>query len=231
VTAADRKRTLLHFALASAAAVGGVVAAAAQFPGGFDWVYMVISKLGSRTQNPAGGVWLSVALIASVLLLWPVSRVLASASSPGDRPRVAAAVLRLGLVGGVVLGVEGLFGLELSRLGRKAHEIVALLTFLGLYGGVLGLFIHRAQRSAAFLVPALLVLLPLCAVAITQLMLYLGQRDLGWVNVSWRELGVPFWLSFAFWQWLAVAFLGLGIGVLVLARVTEPASPTATMTP
>jgi hypothetical protein len=42
-----------------------------------------------------------------------------------------------------------------------------------------------------------------------------GSRQ---VNSDWRAMGVPFWLSFAFWQWLAVAMLGTGFGHLVLAR-------------
>lgn len=222
---AERKRALLLFTLATAAAVTGVAGAVTHFPGGFDWVYMVISRLGSRTQNPVGGVWLSAGLLAAVALLWPVARVIAGPLRTRDaragRP-AAAIALRLGLLGGAVLGLEGLLDLELSKLARKAHEIVALVTFLSLYGGVLGLYVHRIRRTAAFVWPALLVLLPLCAVAITQAVLYVSQRDLGWVNVGWRELGVPFWLSFAFWQWLAVAFLGAGIGVLVAVREPAP---------
>ncbi len=35
-------------------------------------------------------------------------------------------------------------------------------------------------------------------------------------------MGVSFWLSFAFWQWLAVAFLWLGLGHLLwLSRHME----------
>jgi hypothetical protein len=37
-------------------------------------------------------------------------------------------------------------------------------------------------------------------------------------------MGVPVWLSFAFWQWLAVAFLGLGLGYLVVASGRSAAS-------
>jgi hypothetical protein len=122
--------------------------------------------------------------------------------------------------------LEGLFVLELSRRIPKSHEILALVTFLGFYGGVLGLYVHRIRQAISFLPPALMVLLPLCAVGVSQLVLYFDQRDLGWVETSWRELGVPFWLSFAFWQWLAVLFLGLGIGYLLVARApAEPDTP------
>jgi hypothetical protein len=82
--------------------------------------------------------------------------------------------------------------------------------------GVMGFYYHRVRHAASSLWPALLVVLPLCAVGLSQLALYFDQRDLGWVNTAWREMGVPVWLSFAFWQWLAVWFLGLGLGYLVL---------------
>ncbi|MGH7481147.1 MAG: hypothetical protein ACRELV_03260, partial [Longimicrobiales bacterium] len=59
---------------------------------------------------------------------------------------------------------------------------------------------------------------PLVAVGVTQLALYLDQRDLGWVDAGWRAMGVPLWLSFAFWQWLAVALLWVGLGFLLWVR-------------
>jgi hypothetical protein len=215
---AERNRAGRFFAGACAVLVGGVATAAATFPGGFDWVYMVISKLGSRTHNPVGGLVLSASLLAAVCLLWPVAGVLGRCGGAGQRPVLATAALRVGLVGGGLLALEGLIGLDLTRIGRKGHELVALFTFLGLYGGVLGLYLHRIRRSGAFVLPALVVVLPLCAVAATQGALYFGQRDLGWVDTAWREMGVPFWLSFAFWQWMAVVFLVTGLGWLLLFR-------------
>ena len=52
------------------------------------------------------------------------------------------------------------------------------------------------------------------AIAITELWLYLEQRDVGWVDTNWREKGLPIWLSFAFWQWLSIALLWVGLGML-----------------
>ncbi len=46
------------------------------------------------------------------------------------------------------------------------------------------------------------------------LWLYLTQRELGWVDASWREKGIPIWLSFAFWQWWMIASLWVGLGML-----------------
>ncbi len=209
------KRALLLYGVASLTLILGVTAATVQFPGGFDWVYTVISRLGSRTHNPDGAPWLLGSLLAAVALLWPVTNILNDAHA---RPRVAITALRIGLIGGALLAVEGLFMLDLSVITRKGHEIVALATFLGLYTGVLGLYLHRIRNYTASLLPALLVILPLCAVGFSQLALYFDQRDLGWVDTAWREMGVPFWLSFAFWQWMAVAFLGMGLGYLVTIR-------------
>jgi len=219
VSKTDWNRALLLYAAAALTVVAGVAVAASRFPGGFDWVYTVISRLGSQRHNPDGAVWLSLSLLVAVFLLWPVARLLgrgAASEDPGPQRSIAA--LRLGLAGAALLALEGLLTLDLSRIARKGHEAVALATFLGMYGGVLGLYLHRLRQSASFLWPALLVVVPILAVGLSQMALYLDQRDLGWVDTAWREMGIPFWLSFAFWQWLAVAFLGIGLGVLVAVR-------------
>jgi hypothetical protein len=231
----DRDRALVYFGAASAAVITGVAVAAARFPGGFDWMYTVISRLGSQTHNPDGAVWLAVSLLCATILLWPVARHLGRVSGAGGvRPALPLIALRVGLVGGGLLAVESLLMLDLSRIGRKGHEALALATFLGLYGGVMGFYYHRVRHAASSLWPALLVVLPLCAVGLSQLALYFDQRELGWVHTAWREMGVPVWLSFAFWQWLAVWFLGLGLGYLVLwepRRRIGASGPTARASP
>jgi hypothetical protein len=219
----SQRRALALFGAAAAAIVLGVAVAAARFPGGFDWAYTVISRLGSPRHNPGGAHWLTGSLLAAALLLWPVVNHLArSAGAPARAPIMA---LRLGLLGALLLGLEGLLALDLSRLHRKGHELVALVTFAAFYAGVLGLHLQRVWAGVARLWGAALVVAPLCAVGASQLALYLGQRDLGWVNTGWRELGVPVWLSFALWQWLAVAFLGLGLAHLLLADRTRGGRP------
>jgi len=215
----------MHFGAAVLVLAGGVGAAAMHFPGGYDWMYVVISRLGSRSHNPTGALWLSGSLLVAVCLLWPVTNFLArGGSGASGSSRLAVAALRLGLLGGGLLALEGAFSLELSRFARKGHEAVALLTFGGLYAGVLGLYIGRLRQRVRSAWPALMVLVPLCAVALSQITLYFDQRNLGWVNTGWRELGIPFWLSFAFWQWLAVALLGAGLGYLVVfgSSAAEP---------
>jgi hypothetical protein len=223
----DRHRALLCYVAAAVTIILGVAAAAVRFPGGFDWAYTVVSRLGSSKHNPEGAIWLSGSLLAAVVLLWPVAGHLGRTSGAGrGGPGVSIAALRVGLVGGGLLALEGLLSLDLARIGRKGHELLALITFAGLYWGVLGLYLHRIRSAPSSLWPALLVVLPLCAVGASQLALYFDQRELGWVNTGWRELGVPLWLSFAFWQWLAIAFLGSGLGLLVATRESDRARET-----
>lgn len=226
----DRTGALVAFGAAALSVALGVAFAARHFPGGFDWAYTVISRLASERRNPDGAVWLSAGFFAGMLLLWPVAGHLARVSGAG-RPdeagparasaRIPALALRLGVLGGILLGLEGLLGLDLSVVHRKGHEALALLTFLGFYGGVLGLHVYRIRHVGASVWPALLVFLPLCAVGVSQVVLYFDQRDLGWVDTEWREMGIPVWISFAFWQWLAVGFLTFGLGYLVVARWRE----------
>lgn len=212
----SRRFALLSFSVAATAAAAGIVYAFARFPGGYDWAYTVISKLASVRQNPDGARWLAGSLLVAVAFLWPVARYFGRTyGREGALPRAAVVTLKVGLVGAALLGLEGTFVLEYSRRVDNAHEAVALVTFLGFYGGVLGLFAHRIRSGVRHALPALSVVLPLVAVGVSQLILYLDQRDLGWVGPDWRAMGVPVWLSFAFWQWLAVLFLGVGLGYLV----------------
>jgi hypothetical protein len=215
----ERTGALALYATAITILVVGGVAAAGMFPGGFDWTYRVISALASRKHNPDGAMWFAGALAVGMALLWPVATYLGQPlGRSGDRPRISLTALRFGLACGALLGIERLFIEDLSGTVRKAHELLALLTFVGLYWGMLGFYVDRLRQAPALAWPGLLVVLPLLAVGSSQLALYFGQRNLGWVDVTWRELGVPLWLSFAFWQWVAVALLLLALGHLVFSR-------------
>lgn len=206
---------------------GGAFLAARSYPAGFDWQYTVMSALASRKHNPAGYMWFAAGLSLSMLLLWPyvtaLGQRLRAMLAPGAGPGLALTAFRIGIVCAALLGVERLTIYDLSRLLYKGHEVIALFAFLGLYGGVFGLLVQLARRQQAFVVPVLLVASPLLAIGLNQLWLYLAQRDLGWVDTSWRAMGIPVWHSFAFWQWLAIVFLWAGAGLLGwAARRTQP---------
>jgi hypothetical protein len=198
------------FALALVTFWAGVVMAAQFFPDApFDWMYRVVSELASRKHNPQGGQWFSGALGLSMLALWPAASQLRD--TVGDR-RWPVIALRAGILFGMAVGVERLAFVRFSSLVNNGHEALAVGAFAGLYTGMLGLYWQRIRRGWT---GALMVAAPLAAIFITQIVIYFDQRDLGWVDHGWREIGVSPWLSFAFWQWIAVALLWVGLGHLL----------------
>ncbi|MEN8170795.1 MAG: hypothetical protein ABFS08_11290 [Pseudomonadota bacterium] len=195
---------------------------ASHYPGGYDWFYTVVSDLASQKHNPAGSIWFAGALSLSMVLLWPyVSTLKQGMRSSLSASRYTIGALRLGLICGALVGIERLLVHDISAWLHKSHEAVALITFLCWYFGIIGLLIQVMLRHRIYAFPALIVVFPLLAIGITDFLLYLEQRDLGWVDASWREMGVPIWLSFAFWQWLAVGFLWVGLGLLLMAFSDE----------
>ena len=115
--------------------VGGALLAAQDYPGGFDWQYTVASALMSQKHNPRGSFWFAISLSLSLLLLWPY---VSSLQHGLSRSRLAIAALRLGLVCGILLGMERFLIHDLSHWLYKGHEALALLSFIGLYIGILG---------------------------------------------------------------------------------------------
>lgn len=201
----------------------GSILAAHHYPGGFDWPYTVASALASQKHNPAGSAWFSGALTLAMMLLWPYVSALRKRQGPAPTVLVKFSIgaLRTGLVSGILLGLERLLIHDLSALVYKAHEIFGLFTFFGLYFGIIGLLVHAMLRQRSYVFTLLFVVSPLLAIGITQFWLYLDQRDLGWIDISWRAMGTPVWLSFAFWQWLAIGFLWAGLGLLWFTRVRK----------
>jgi hypothetical protein len=208
------------------ALVFGGVLAARQYPGGFDWAYTVASALASQKHNPTGSFWFSGGFILSMVLLWPYVSSLKQSLGLSLSPtaKFAIGALRVGLICGALLAAERLLIKDLSDWVYKAHEILALLFFLGLYIGVLVLLIQAMLRQRIYFLPIFFVAGPLIAIGITQFWLYFNQRDLGWVDTSWREMGIPLWLSFAFWQWLAIGGLWVSMGVLSFISIEESRS-------
>ena len=194
----------------------GSMLAASRFPGGFDWAYTVASALASQKHNPQGSFWFAGALTLAMALLWPYVSALKQRQDSTHPELVTFAIiaLRTGLLSGALLGLERLLIRDLSAHFYKTHEVLGLFTFFGLYFGIIGLLVHVMLRQRVYIFTLMLIVSPLLAICITQFWLYLDQRDLGWVDTGWRAMGIPVWLSFAFWQWLAIGFLWLGLGLL-----------------
>jgi len=201
----------------------GLMMSVLNYPGGFDWFYTVASALASKKHNPDGHVWYAAGLALSMFLLWPyvssLKNSLCSSKTSGND--IAMGALRVGLVSGVLVGVEKLLVVGFSDWINKAHEVLALFTFLGMYLGIVTMLVRIMMRQRIYAFAVVFVLIPLIAIGILQFWLYLDQRHLGWVDTSWREKGIPIWLSFAFWQWLAIGFLWAGLGILNVCQLRD----------
>ena len=213
-----QRRALAFYIVGTAILAVGIPCAAVRYPGTFDWMYTVISALASRKHNPEGAAYFAAALAGAMACLWPVVTQL---TRDGAAPRGVTRALRVGVVCGVFVGLERLVFYHFSSHVRKGHEIVALVAFLAFYGGVVGLYVHRVRLRRAFLLPAVVVVVPLLGVGLRELVLYLAQRGVGWADYDWRGQNTPLWLSFAWWQWLAAGLLWLAVGHLLVTRANS----------
>lgn len=204
------------YVLATAVLVLGMVAAAHRFPVPFDWTNAVISALASRKHNPGGAAWFAGALVLAMVLLWPLVRTVAPLPNQrSGRLTVVGVALRVGLLAGALVGMERLVFFHFSLVVRKGHELLALVAFLTLYGGVLGAYARQIRAGLVSRWLVLPVVVPLVASGVGELVLYLLQRDTGWADHDWRGTGTPWWLRFAVWQWLAAAMLWTALGHLL----------------
>jgi hypothetical protein len=206
------------YLLGTALLVMGILCAAARYPQGFDWHYTVISALASRKHNPGGAAWFAAAIATAMACLWPAVTQL---TREARVPYWVMISLRVGVVCGVFVGVERLVFYHFSNEVKKGHEVIALIAFLSFYAGLIGLYVNRALHRRGFLLPAILVVVPLLGVGFRELSLYVLQRDVGWADYDWKGTGLPLWLSFAFWQWAAAGLLWISIGHLLLTQGSD----------
>ena len=190
----------------------------------FDWTHTVISALASRKHNPEGSFWFSGALVIAFAFLWPVTNMVRAARGGiGNTARWSAVLLRVGLACGMLVGVERIVFFHFSDLVHKGHEYVALAAFVAIYAGVLTFELDQVRRRTTGWSIAVLVLFPLVTIGVECLVFYLGQRHVGWLDHDWRKPNRPVWAQFAFWQWLAMASLWVGMGhVQFLAQRSRP---------
>lgn len=197
----------------------GYCLAARHYPGGFDWQYMVMSALASQRRNPDGASWFGGALALGMLLLWPVVQQMGRAVCE-PLETLALRAIKVGLLFGILTGIERAFFDDYSSRFDKGHELLAAIASAGLYLGLIALCITRFRRT--HLLPLATIAVALLAAGGMEVVLWLAQRELGWVGVAWREAGIPAWRSFALWQWTAAAIVLASFGYFAFSARAVP---------
>ncbi len=216
----------------SAVVASCFVVSVGRYPGGYDWRYEVVCRPGYEWVNPAGSVWWSAALGGICAAALPCcayfhARLRVAAPHLSD---VARGALMTGLCAGLVVALDGVGFPRLNTFGPKLHEVIATLTFGAIFVGVAGfwwamvVWLSRVRRWSAFGcgILSLSVVVPFTGAMLSQAYLFFVPNDLGWVGADWAEKGVPLYLSFAFWEWVAVG--GIYVSLYVMALLLPAAA-------
>lgn len=205
---------------------------ASRFPGGYDWRYDVMCRLGYSWVNPGGCVCWSLALCLVCVMGFPCGGYFRMRLQHVSwrLSAFASGSLSAGLAAGILVGLDGVFLPRFDGLMPKLHEATATFAFVAIFFGVISFWYAmvkwlRAMQHwsmGACVLLSLLVALPFTGAMVSQLYLFFVPNDLGWVGPGWAELGVPIYLSFAFWEWLAIA--GIYVCLYVMAFLL-PALP------
>ena len=201
---------------------GGVWLAAQRFPREYDWRYMVISHLLRPHENPHGHWVIALGISLPGLIQIPL------AGFFYERLRgISPWGARLGRVF-MVLGLAAVILTGITRsISSEEHGVLAVITFLALVLSVMantglvvkqGFFRAAPKNSAMFwswISLTVLALVPMVGTGLSQLYLYLFARGLGHASLVWRNRGIPFVLSLAFWEWLTCVFLIVYLMLLV----------------
>jgi hypothetical protein len=212
------KRVMLWYLLALLLFWAGVFCAADRFPLTYDWPFRSVSSLASHKHNPQGGAYFASALSLSMVLLWPCVVALKRVTRHSTQLRSSMQALQVGLVASALVGVDRLLFRDMSARLPQSHEFVAVIAFVALYIGVFGLLRRLLFHHKRHLLAAVAASLTLLAIAGIHLWFSVGQHGLGQSESSWWATGSALLLSPPFWQWLSVALLWLGFGLLLLLR-------------
>jgi len=191
----------------------------------FDWRYSPLSTLSSAVTNPHGFAYCCIGLIVSSSMALPMCGYLRCRCAPlaPKTARFAFRALTTGCVGAITVGVERLTTQSIPLGVHKLHEVLSIITFFGLLLGVPAFWLCLTRwlvRECGWPIWAVAVVLflsagPLIGTGLSQGYLYLFGEDLGWVGPRWAELGVPLYLSFAFWEWLSAAGIFIYFSLVV----------------
>jgi len=203
----------------------GIGLAASRYPAGYDWQYMVVSRLFSPRRDPAGYAWAAGGVVLCSVCLFCWASVLARRQSRAGGPRRGwgwgLAALRLG---SLCMAATTVLPDWLARLG-KLHELLALAAFGALCLGIVrmtfqlvlqGTAAHDRRRAGAAAIAGAAVA-PVLLAGLAQLYVFYALPALHWVNPAWRAAGVWVGYSFAFWEWVTCGVLTAYALVLILA--------------
>jgi hypothetical protein len=185
----------------------GLWIAARKYPSEYDWRYMTISNLVYPDRNPDGcrWAWIGLTLCALGGLCWTLVLLRDWRQESAGRRPVGIWALGAGYLCMVSCAwLPGLF----PRV-PKSHDLLALMSFLGLCIGIVLVTSYEVGRRLRLrLFAALLAgaaLSPILMAALTQAYISKVFPDLPWVGLDWRARGTPVYLSFAFWEWATCA--------------------------
>jgi hypothetical protein len=192
----------------------GMLLAARTYPSGYDWRYITISSLVYPDRNPYGYLWAraGIALCGLAGMYWTALRVRSAKRAAFARQGAGVWILGLGY-----LCMTSCALLPAQQLGiPRAHDALALAAFVGICAGLMSCTFQAFERSArdggpgpgrrlhaAVLAGA--ALSPIVLAAVAQAYVSYALPELPWVGLTWRARGIPAYLSFAFWEWIACA--------------------------
>jgi hypothetical protein len=209
----------------------GMVLAAQRYPSEYDWRYMPISHLLSPARDPAGYLWAWTGIVLCSLfgLCWTALLSRQWKQEAGeDRPKGIGA-LQFGYAFAIGAGVlpQWIYRIE------RGHEILTILAFGGICVGMISLMftvinrtlmgrLLRLTAKARLLAGTLAsaAVFPIVLAAFAQAYVHFTHPELRWVNLSWRDRGVPMYLSFNFWEWTTCVVLSGYIVILSLTTET-----------
>jgi hypothetical protein len=111
----------------------------------------------------------------------------------------------------------------------RGHDLLALAAFVGICVGTVHSTFKAVERSARLAnlpasprlhagILAGVALSPIALAALAQAYVSHAWPALPWVSLAWRARGVPVYLSFAFWEWVACAVFS--VYMVVISRAT-----------
>jgi hypothetical protein len=227
------------FPLATLCFVIGVIASIYFLDGSFDWRYRTLSSLSSASTNPAGYAFCCLGLSVSFAMGLPLCGYIRARFEP-HTPKTAwfsFRSLKVGFLGAVAVGVERLFDQSISPHIHKMHEYISIVTFFGLLLGLAGFWLcltrwllqERQWPLWGVTVLSLISVGPIIGTGLSQAYLYFIPNNLGWVGPHWADLGVPLYLSFAFWEWLTCVGIFVYLFLILLFLPADiPAARTET---